>query len=49
MFGKNYTTIVGKLLPVNPFLEDSLIGADIAYSEKVCAFIDSIPELGQQQ
>ena len=51
MFRKDYTTVIGRLLPVNPFLENSLIkvGADIAYSEKVCAFIDAIPKIGQKQ
>ena len=33
------------------FLEDSLInvGTDIVYSEEVRAFVNSIPEVGQQQ
>ena len=49
MFRKDYATVIGRLLPFNPFLEDSFIkvGTDIAYSEKVYAFIDSIPEIGQ--
>ena len=50
MFRKDYTTVIGKLLPRNPFLEDSFIkkvGTDIAYSEEVCAFFDSIPEVVQ--
>ena len=51
MFRKDYNTIILRLLPVNPFLEDSFIkaGTDIAYSEEVCAFVDSIPEIGQNQ
>ena len=51
MFKKDCTTVIGRLLPFNPFLEDSFIkvSTDIAYSEKVCAFVDSIPEIGQQQ
>ena len=51
MFRKDYTTIVGKLLPINPFLEDSFIKVrtDSAYSEEVRDFVDSIPEVGQQQ
>ena len=38
MFRKDYTTLIGKFLPVNPFLEDSFIkvSTDIAYSEEVC-------------
>ena len=45
MFRKDYTTAIGKFLPSNPFLEDSFIkfGTDI----EVCAFVDSIPEVGQ--
>ena len=51
MFRKDYTTVIRRLLPVNPFLEDSFIkvGTDIAYSEKVCPFIDVIPNIGQKQ
>ena len=39
------------MLPINPFLKDSFIkvATDIAYSEEVCAFVDSIPEVGQKQ
>ena len=49
MFRKDYTTITGRLLPSNPFLEDSFItvGTDIVYSEEVCAFVVCIPEVGQ--
>ena len=49
MFRKDYTTTIGRLLPSNPFLEDSFItvGTDIAYSEEVCAFVVCIPEVGQ--
>ena len=48
---KGYTTVIGRLLPVNPFMKDSFIKveADIAYSEEVCAFVDAIPEIGQKQ
>ena len=51
MFRKDYATVIGRLLPVNPFLEDSFIkvGTDIAYSEEVRAFVDAIPEIGQKQ
>ena len=51
MVRKDYATVIGRLLPVNPFLEDSFIkvGTDIAYSEEVCAFVDAIPEIGQKQ
>ena len=51
MFRKDYATVIGRLLPFNPFLEDSFIkvGTDIAYSEEVCAFVDAIPEIGQKQ
>ena len=51
MFRKDYTTIIVRLLPVSPFLEDSFIkvGTDIAYSEEVCVLVDSLPEIGQQQ
>ena len=49
MFRKDYTTTTGRLLPSNPFSEDSFIkvGTDIAYSEELCAFVDSTPEVGQ--
>ena len=50
MFGKDYITTTGRLLPSNPFMEDSCIkvGTDIAYnSEEVCVFVDSVPEVGQ--
>ena len=51
MFRKDYTTIIGRLLPINPFLKDSFIrvGTDITYSEEVCAFIDSSLEVGQKE
>ena len=51
MFRKDYTTVIGRLLPVNPFLENSFIkvGTDIAYSEEMCAFVDAILEIGQKQ
>ena len=51
MFRKDYATVIGRLLPINPFLEDSFIkiGTDIAYSEEVCAFVDTMPEIGQKQ
>ena len=44
------STVVGRLLPINPFLEDSFIkvGSRIAYSEKLRSFVDSIPEVCQQ-
>ena len=50
-FRKDYTTIFGKLLPINPFLEDSFIKirTDIVYSEDVRAFTDTIPEVGRQK
>ena len=50
MFTEYYTTIIGRLLPINPFLEGSFIkfGTDIAYSEEVCAFIDVIPKIGKK-
>ena len=49
MFMKDYTTIIGRLVSSIPFLEDSFIkvGTDIAYSEEVCTFVDSILEVGQ--
>ena len=51
MFRKDYATVIGRLLPVNPFFEDSFIqiGTDTAYSEEVCALVDAIPEIGQKQ
>ena len=51
MFRKDYTTIIGRLLLINPFLKDSFIRVrtDITYSEEVCAFIDSSLEVGQKE
>ena len=51
MFRKDYITVVGTLLSCRPFVEDSFIkiGSDIAYSEKLRAFVDSIPEELQQK
>ena len=51
MFRKDYTTVVGRLLQINPFLEDLFIkvGSGIAYSEKLRAFVDYIPEVRQQK
>ena len=51
MFREDYTTVVGRLLPISSLLKDSCIkvGPDIAFSEKLRAFIDSIPEVRQQQ
>ena len=48
MFRKDYTTVIVRLLPSNPFLKDSFmkVGTDITYSEEVCAFVDSIPKVG---
>ena len=50
-FRKDYTTVVRKLLSINAFLDDSFIkvGKGIRYSEEVCAFVDSIPKVDQQQ
>ena len=47
MFTKDYTTMVGRLLPINQFLKDSFIkvGPGITNSEKMHAFFDSIPEV----
>ena len=49
MFRKDCTTAIRRSLPINQFLEDSFIkvGTDIAYSDEVCAFVDSIPEVGK--
>ena len=49
--GKIYTTVVERFLPINPFLKDSFIkvGTGIAYSEKLHAFVNSKPEVHQQQ
>ena len=46
MFRKDHTTVVGRLLTLRAFVEDSFIkiGSGIAYSEKLRAFVDSIPE-----
>ena len=51
MFTKDYAKVIGRLLPVNPFLEDSFIkvATDIVYSLEVCAFVDAIQEIGQKQ
>ena len=51
LFRKDYTSVIGKLLPINLFLEDSFIkvGTGIAYSENLRASVDSIPEVRQQQ
>ena len=51
MFRKHYAIVIGRLLPVNPFLADSFIKVetDIAYSEGVCAFVNAILEIGQKQ
>ena len=41
-------TAVRRLLPVNPILGEFIfikVGIDIAYSEEVHAFVDSIPEV----
>ena len=48
-FRKGYTTAVGRLLPSNPFLQGSFIkvGSGIAYSEKLPAFVNSIPKVRQ--
>ena len=48
MFRKDNTNVDGKLIPVNPLMEESFIrvGTDIAYCNEVHAFIDSIPEVG---
>ena len=46
MFREDYSTVVGRLLPINPFLKDACIkvGPDIAFREKLRAFGDSILE-----
>ena len=50
-FRKDYATVIGRLLPVNPFFEDSFIQfkTDIAYSEEWCSFVDALQEIGQKQ
>ena len=49
MFRKDYTTTTGRLLPSNPFSEDSFIkvGTCISHSEELCAFVESLPEASQ--
>ena len=48
---KNYATVIGRLLPINPFLENSFskIRVDVKYSVEVCALVDTAPEVCQQQ
>ena len=50
-FRKDCANVVGILLPLNSFLKDSSVkvGAHIACSEEVHAFVDSVPELAHQQ
>ena len=50
MFRKDHTTVIGRWLLTNQFLKDSFIKvrADIVYSEEVCDFVDSKPEVGQK-
>ena len=51
MFRQDYTTAAGRLLPINPFLEDSFmkVGSGITYSEKLLTFFDFTPEVRQQK
>ena len=51
MFRKDYTTVIGRLVSVNLFLEDSIIKVrtDIAYSEEVYGFFNAKLEIGQKQ
>ena len=51
MFLNDRGTIMTRLLPINPFLEGSLVkvGTNLKYSEKVHDFIEQIPEIGQKQ
>ena len=50
MFRKDRTTVIGRWLLTNQFLKDSFIKVrtDIVYSEEVCDFVDSKPEVGQK-
>ena len=50
MFRKDHTTVTGRWLLTNQFLKDSFIKvrADIVYSEEVCDFVDSKPEVVQK-
>ena len=49
-FRKDYATVIAILLPINPLLEDLFVKVrtNIAYSDEVPAFVDSILEIGQQ-
>ena len=50
MFRKDYTNVTRRLLSSNPSILRGFIykvGTDIAYSEEVCAFVGSIPKVGQ--
>ena len=51
LFRKDYTNVVGRLLPINLVLKDSFVkvGTDIVYSKEVRAFVDSISDSAQQQ
>ena len=51
IFRKDYTILVGRLHPFNPFFEDSSIkiGRDIGCNGKLRAFVVCIPEVRQQQ
>ena len=50
MFRKDHATVIGRWLLTNQFLNDSFIKVrtDIVYSEEVCGFVDSKPEVGQK-
>ena len=50
LFRKDYTNVVGRLLPINLVLKDSFVkvGTDIVYSKEVRAFVDSISDSAQQ-
>ena len=50
MLREDYTTVVGRSQSIFSWrIHFNKVGTDIAFSEKLRAFVDSIPELGQQQ
>ena len=50
MFRKDHTTVSGRWLLTTQVLKDAFIKVrtDIVYSEEVCDFVDSKPEVGQK-
>ena len=51
MFRKDYSTIIFRLIPVNPFMEEHFVkvGTNVRFTKEVHDFVGKISDIGQLQ